>query len=104
MRRSSFFLCLLSLFPAHSIILIRDTEFSNEFTDNISKLMPFIKKELDFNGYYVYGVILQGLSKFYKANGIFFSSKYYFVLCGDVLKPVSDILPVVDGKNMVIAV
>ncbi len=51
--------------------------------------MPFIKKELDFNGYYIYGVILQGLSKFYKANGIFFSSKYDFVLCWDVLKPFS---------------
>ena len=66
--------------------------------------MPFIKKELDLNGYDVYGVILQGLSKFYKANGILFSSKYNFVLCRDVLKPVYDILPVVDGKDVVIAV
>jgi hypothetical protein len=66
--------------------------------------MPFIKKELDFNGYYVYGVILQGLSKFYKANGIFFSSKYNFILGGDVPETVRHILLVVDGKNIVIAV
>jgi hypothetical protein len=66
--------------------------------------MPLIKKELDLNGNYIYGVILQGLSKFYEANGILFSSKYNFVFCGDVIKPFYDLLPIVDAKYVVVAV